>query len=122
MMKRLNAFTDLVIDSSYGPIKAMSRLGFVVAILGFAWLVTIVIKYFIGGTPFNGWAPIMVTILLLGGFIMIMLGIVGEYLWRIHDQVRERPMHVVLESEFAEDTRVSESPVKQDQMNDKSGK
>lgn len=105
MMNRFNAFTELVIDSSYGPIKAMSRLGFVVAVLGFVWLITILIAYFVGGTPFNGWAPIMVTLLLLGGFIMIMLGIVGEYLWRIHDQIRERPMHVVLESEFAEDTR-----------------
>jgi polyisoprenyl-phosphate glycosyltransferase len=36
------------------------------------------------------------------GFIMIMLGIIGEYLWRIHDQVRERPMHVILTSEFAQ--------------------
>jgi len=105
MMKRLSYFTDLVIDSSYGPIKAMSRLGFVVAFIGFAWLFAVVIDWFAGGTPFAGWAPIMVALLLLGGFIMIMLGVIGEYLWRIYDQVRERPMHVVLTSDFAQDTR-----------------
>ena len=101
LVKRLSNFTDLVIDSSYGPIKAMSRLGFVVAFLGFAYLITIVIDWFAGGTPFKGWAPIMVTLLVLLGFIMMMLGVIGEYLWRIHDQVRERPMHIVLTSDFA---------------------
>jgi polyisoprenyl-phosphate glycosyltransferase len=101
-VKRLGNFTDLVIDSSYGLIKSMSRLGFVVAFLGFVYLLTIVINWMVGGSPFNGWAPIMVTLLLLLGFMMMMLGVIGEYLWRIHDQVRERPMHVVLTSEFAQ--------------------
>lgn len=110
IVKRLNIFTDLVIDTSYGPIRLMSRVGFVVALLGFAWLIAIVVTYFNGGAPFNGWAPIMVTTLLLGGLIMIMLGIIGEYLWRIYDQVRERPMHVVLSSVFAKDTQQRESP------------
>jgi hypothetical protein len=80
----------------------MSRLGFVVAFLGFAYLITIVIDWLAGGTPFTGWAPIMVTLLVLLGFMMMMLGVIGEYLWRIHDQVRERPMHIVLTSEFAQ--------------------
>ncbi|EHB49727.1 glycosyl transferase family 2 [Mycolicibacterium rhodesiae JS60] len=102
IVKRLANFTDLVIDSSYGPIKLMSRLGVVVALLGFVQLLTIVINWMAGGSPFVGWAPIMVTMLLLLGFIMIMLGVIGEYLWRILDQVRERPMHVVLTSEFSQ--------------------
>jgi polyisoprenyl-phosphate glycosyltransferase len=99
--KRLSNFTDLVIDSSYGPIKTVSRAGFLVAFLGFVYLISIVIDWFAGGTPFKGWAPIMVTLLILNGFIMIILGVIGEYLWRIHDQVRERPMHIVLTSDFA---------------------
>lgn len=101
-VKRLSNFTDLVIDSSYGLIKLMSRLGFVVAVLGFLYLITVVVDWMAGGTPFKGWAPIMVTLLLLLGFMMMMLGIVGEYLWRIYDQVRERPMHVVYSSDFAQ--------------------
>lgn len=99
--KRFDIFTDLVIDSSYGPIKAMSRIGLFAAVIGVVYLVTIVIAWLAGETPFKGWAPIMVSILLLNGFMMMMLGLVGEYLWRIYDQIRERPMHVVLSSEFA---------------------
>jgi dolichol-phosphate mannosyltransferase len=100
--RRLGNFSDLVIDSSYGPIQLMSRLGFVAASLGLAYLVTIVLAWLAGGTPFDGWAPIMVTMLVLNGIMMIMLGVIGAYLWRIYDQTRERPMHVVLMSRFAE--------------------
>ena len=99
--KRFDTFTDLVIDSSYGPIKAMSRIGLLAAVIGVVYLVAIVIAWLAGETPFKGWAPIMVSILVLNGFMMMMLGLVGEYLWRIYDQIRERPMHVVLSSEFA---------------------
>ena len=81
------------------------------AFLGFAYLLAIVIDWFAGGAPFTGWAPIMVTILLLGGFIMMMLGVIGEYLWRIHDQVRERPMHVVLTSDYAQLNPPSDDPL-----------
>ena len=108
--KRLSNFTDLVIDSSYGPIKAVSRAGFVIALLGFAYLITIVVDRLAGGTPFNGWAPIMVTLLILNGFVLMTLGVIGEYLWRIYDQVRERPMHIVLTSEFAQVPQAGEQP------------
>lgn len=100
--RRLANFTDLVIDSSYGPIKAMSRVGFFAALLGVFYLISILITWLTGGAPFNGWAPIMVVILVTNGFVMMMLGLVGEYLWRIHDQIRERPMHVFLESHFSD--------------------
>ena len=48
-------------------------------------------------TPFTGWSPIMITILLLGGLIMLMLGILGEYIWRILDEVKQRPHYLVQE-------------------------
>jgi len=48
-----------------------------------------------GDTPFNGWAPIMIAILLVGGLIMVMLGVVGEYVWRINEEVRKRPNYVI---------------------------
>ncbi len=102
MRKRIDNFTDLVIDSSYGPIKAMSRIGFVATALGLVYLVTVFIAWASGDTPFKGWAPLMVVILVLNGFMMMMLGLIGEYLWRIHDQIRERPMHVVQTSELAD--------------------
>jgi dolichol-phosphate mannosyltransferase len=46
-------------------------------------------------TPFNGWAPIMITMLILGGLIMLMLGVLGEYIWRILDEVKKRPNYII---------------------------
>jgi glycosyltransferase involved in cell wall biosynthesis len=96
--KRLRNFIDLVIDSSYGPIQMMSRIGIFAAIAGIAYLLTVIYSWAGGGTPFSGWAPIMVTLLILNGIVMTMLGIIGEYLWRIHDEIRQRPLFIVDES------------------------
>jgi dolichol-phosphate mannosyltransferase len=48
-----------------------------------------------GDTPFTGWAPLMIVILFVGGLIMIMLGVIGEYVWRINEEVRKRPNYIV---------------------------
>ena len=75
----------------------MSRLGFLIAFLGILYAVIIVFARLANETPWPGWAPIMVTLLIVGGLIMIMLGVIGEYLWRIYDDIKGRPRYVVEE-------------------------
>ena len=58
---------------------------------------TIVISWIAGDSPFTGWAPLMVAVLVVGGLIMLMLGVIGEYVWRINEEVRKRPNYVVRE-------------------------
>ena len=93
--KKFKYFTDLILDSSYLPIRLMSSLGFLTASAGLLYALVIIVAWFKGETPFTGWAPIMVTLLIVGGLIMMMLGIIGEYLWRIYDDVKERPLYIV---------------------------
>lgn len=102
LRRRLKNFTDLALDASYEPVRVLARVGIVVAVLGFLYMLTIVVEWISGGTPFNGWAPIMVAILILNGLVLLMVGMVGAYVWRIHDEIRHRPGHVVLHSEFAD--------------------
>lgn len=108
--KKFKYFTDLILDSSYLPIRLMSSLGFLTASAGLIYAVVIVGAWFQGQTPFAGWAPIMVTLLILGGLIMIMLGIIGEYLWRIYDDVKERPLYIVERQLLMIDSRSSQPP------------
>ena len=95
--RKLKYFTDLLLDSSFAPIQLMSRLGFLIAFLGILYAVIIVFARLANETPWPGWAPIMVTLLIVGGLIMIMLGVIGEYLWRIYDDIKGRPRYVVEE-------------------------
>ncbi len=99
-MKKLGNFTSLIIDSSYRPIQLSSQIGITVAFVGIIHLFTIVASWLRGDTPFEGWAPIMAAILLLNGLLLILMGILGAYLWRIYDLLRNRPISVVLQSEY----------------------
>ena len=93
--KKLKYLIDGVLSTSYWPIRLMSLLGAMVAFTGFFYAIVIVYVRIIDKTPYTGWAPIMILILILGGLIMLMLGLIGEYLWRIYDEVRGRPQYII---------------------------
>jgi dolichol-phosphate mannosyltransferase len=93
--KKLKNFLDAVLDASYLPIRFISLVGLVTSALGILYSFSIALAWFQGETPFKGWAPIMIVILLIGGLIMVMLGVIGEYVWRINEEVRKRPNYVV---------------------------
>jgi len=93
--KKLKNFLDAVLDASYLPIRFISLVGVITSALGVLYSVTIFFSWLRGETPFSGWAPIMIAILLVGGLIMVMLGVIGEYVWRINEEVRKRPNYVV---------------------------
>ena len=93
--RKLRIFLDYFLFSSAIPIRTMSFLGFFTATLGFFQALTVVYARFLDKTPFPGWAPIVILILLIGGILMVMLGVIGEYIWRIYDEVRKKPDYVV---------------------------
>ncbi|QDZ28848.1 glycosyltransferase family 2 protein [Noviherbaspirillum sp. UKPF54] len=93
--KKFKYFTDLILDSSYLPIRMMSALGLLTASGGLLYALVIVAAWFQHQTPFSGWAPIMVVLLFVGGLIMMMLGVIGEYQWRIYDEVKRRPLYII---------------------------
>jgi dolichol-phosphate mannosyltransferase len=93
--KRLANFTDATLDSSYSLIQFFIRIGILFSISSVLYAIWIVIARLTGLIPSTGWAPLMVVILLCSGLIMSMLGIIAEYLWRIYDSTRGKPMYVV---------------------------
>lgn len=93
--KKLNVFINSIIATSYFPIRAMSLLGIMTAFSGVIYSIIILITWVLGGTPFKGWAPLMIVNLIIGGIIMTMLGVIGEYIWRINEEVRKKPDYVI---------------------------
>jgi polyisoprenyl-phosphate glycosyltransferase len=80
---------------SYGPLRVASYLGIVTAILAIIYASIEIIKVFIRGRDVPGYASIMVAILFLGAVQLITLGIIGEYLGRIYNEVKRRPLYLV---------------------------
>lgn len=95
--KKIKYLIDGVLAYSYFPMRFMTGTGIVLFLLGLAYAIIILFSYFFGNVPFKGWAPIMILVLVLSGIQMLMLGIIGEYLWRNLDQSRERPPFVIEE-------------------------
>jgi len=93
--KRFGNFMTAFLNISYFPIRLMSLIGFLTAFTGFLYSLSILHAYFISKTPFNGWAPIMMLLLIIGGLLMIMLGVIGEYIWRIFDEIKHKPNYII---------------------------
>ena len=92
---KLQLAKDWIIAFSGIPLKIMTLVGFLVAGVGFAYAMIIIAKSVLWGSPVQGWSSVMTAILLLGGGQMIMLGILGEYLWRTLDESRNRPHYFI---------------------------
>ena len=92
---KLTYLVDGVIGYSYFPLRLMSGVGILAALVGFLYALVIIVIKLVWGNPVQGWAPIMVVILVIGGLQMLMLGIIGEYLWRTLAQVRRRDPYVI---------------------------
>ncbi|MCR5420149.1 MAG: glycosyltransferase family 2 protein [Lachnospiraceae bacterium] len=95
LSKKIKLVMDSMMSFSYFPIRFMSSVGVVCAILSFLWIVEVVLERLIIGTPIQGWASLMCLVLFSTGAILFMLGILGEYLWRTLDASRNRPPFII---------------------------
>ncbi len=94
LSKKIKLTIDSLLSFSDIPIRYMSVLGFLFALLGFIYAIYIFWLY-VNGSPIQGWSSLMVAILVIGGIQMITLGVLGEYLWRTYDESRRRPRYVI---------------------------
>ena len=96
--KMLKLAFDGIISFSTVPLRVALRIGFILSALAIlAGFVAIVLKL-TGALHVPGWASLIVAITLLGGIQLATLGIIGEYLARIHDEVRARPLYLISET------------------------
>ena len=95
--KKLKLLLDSITSFTYLPMRIMSYLGFLVALLGFIIAIWVFLEA-LDGVPPRGYPSLMVAILVIGGVQMIMMGILGEYLWRALDESRRRPMYLIEET------------------------
>jgi dolichol-phosphate mannosyltransferase len=85
---------DGITSFSSLPLKLASWLGYMASFLAFVYLASVFVQRAMGHTV-EGWATIMVAMLFLGGVQLICIGIIGEYIGRIFNETKSRPMYVI---------------------------
>jgi dolichol-phosphate mannosyltransferase len=95
LRKKLNAFADAFVGFSYFPMRFMIGLGFFAALAGFLYALVIILLRLTIGHQIQGWSSLMIVVLILGGLQMLMLGVLGEYLWRNLEESRRRPLFLI---------------------------
>ncbi len=89
----LNGFTAF----SVKPLRASTFLGFFFAFLGFAFSIFVIVRRLLGITTVDGWSTIIALLLIIGGCILMMLGLIGEYIGRIYICINDSPQYVIKE-------------------------
>jgi len=96
--KLLRLAFDGLVSYSFAPLRMVSNLGMLVSLSALAYMLYLMLARILGDTPIEGWTSTVVIVLFLGGIQLLSLGIIGEYIGRIFDEVKQRPQYVVSEA------------------------
>jgi len=95
LSKMIRFALDAITSFSYKPLKLAIYLGFGVSMLSFLYLLTVVYQKIFTTTTQPGWTSIVAVNLFFNGIMLIILGIIGEYIGRIYDESKQRPLYIV---------------------------
>lgn len=86
---------DGIFSFSFAPLRLASYTGFTISVISFALALFYLLQKIFVGIDTKGWASTIVIILFLGGVQLLTIGIIGEYIGRVYDEVKQRPLYVV---------------------------
>ncbi len=95
LAKKVMLTVNTFINFTYLPVRFMTVAGLTTSLLAFVYSVFILLRRLIYGVQVEGWTTIVMLNSILGGMILFSLGIIGEYLWRLLDEARQRPESIV---------------------------
>ncbi|EKV00611.1 glycosyl transferase [Leptolyngbya sp. PCC 7375] len=95
--KLWNFAIDGIVSFSSTPLRIWGYLGVMISVISFVYASFLVIRTLVLGIDVPGYASLMVAILFLGGIQLVSLGIIGEYLGRVYEEVKQRPLYLVRE-------------------------
>jgi polyisoprenyl-phosphate glycosyltransferase len=93
--KKIKYFLDSFVAFSYFPVRAASVIGIGLSVVGLIYAAIVIALRLATSVQPEGWASLMIVVLIVSGVQMVMIGILGEYLWRNLDETRRRPRFIV---------------------------
>lgn len=96
LLRRVQLALDAIFGFSFLPLRVSTALGVALSVAGMAYALYILTGRISGRfTVVPGWATVVVSVLVLGGVQLLMLGIIGEYLGRIYEEIKGRPPYII---------------------------
>ena len=89
---------DGIMSFSYKPLKFASGIGVTMSLFSFIYLIVIICQKLFTATTVQGWASTTAILVFTQGIVLMMLGIIGEYMGRIFDEIKGRPIYIVREA------------------------
>lgn len=108
LKKMLKFATDAITSFSYKPLKLAGYAGYTLSAVSFIYLLYVIIRKLTVGDFSIGWASAVAISLFFNGVILIVLGIMGEYIGRIYDECKGRPLYIIDEKLGFDDSVESE--------------
>ena len=97
--KLMKLAIDGITGFSSKPLKFASNMGIIVSVFSFCIIVyALISQYVLNTPPIRGWASVIISVSFIGGVQLITIGIIGEYISRINNDVRQRPLYIIEES------------------------
>ena len=98
LRKMLRLANNAITSFSHVPLQLATYTGFILAAVSLVGILVTIVARLSGISSFSGQATTLVSVLFLGGIQLIFLGIIGEYLGRIYDEVKNRPLYIIADA------------------------
>ena len=95
--KLINFAIDGITSFTTAPLRISSFFGFIISLIAFIFIVIVIVKTALFGDPVSGYPSLMAVVLFLGGIQLVSLGIIGEYIGRIFNETKQRPLYFIEE-------------------------
>ena len=96
-LRQINLAISFILSFSTKPLRIISITGFILAMLSFIYLISIILQKIIYDVDPYGWPTLVVLITFFGGIQLLALGIIGEYIGRIFMETKNRPLYTIEE-------------------------
>lgn len=113
LKKMISFAVDGITSFSYKPLKIATYIGFTLSATSFVYLLVVLSQRLFTSTTVAGWTTIVAINLLFNGIILMLLGLIGEYIGRIYDESKNRPLYIVREARGFGDEKEQEEKQKE---------
>ena len=97
LRKMLTFAMDAITSFSYKPLKLATMIGFIISVISFLYILYVIYQVFFTDRTVDGWASTIAAILFTQGIVLMILGLMGEYIGRIYTEIQNRPNYIIQE-------------------------